>query len=71
MEGLQNMTMGTFGTIFDVGHASGPILAGFLIARWGYPTAFSLMSVVLLPAIPIFILGVKVDSRSPMAASQA
>lgn len=62
--------MGTFGTIFDVGHASGPILAGFLIARWGYLTAFSLMSVVLLLAIPIFIMGVKVESRSPMAALQ-
>lgn len=48
--------MGTFGTIFDVGHASGPIWAAFLIARWGYFTAFSLMSVILLLAIPIFIL---------------
>jgi DHA1 family multidrug resistance protein-like MFS transporter len=28
--------MGTFGTIFDVGHASGPILAGLLIARFDY-----------------------------------
>jgi MFS transporter, DHA1 family, multidrug resistance protein len=63
--------MGTFGTIFDVGHASGPIVAGLLIARWGYLTAFSAMSAVLLLAIPIFILGVKVESRSPMAASEA
>jgi MFS transporter, DHA1 family, multidrug resistance protein len=60
--------MGTFGTIFDVGHASGPILAGFLIARWGYFAAFSSMSAILLLAIPIFILGVKVESRPPMAA---
>jgi MFS family permease len=62
--------MGTFGTIFDVGHASGPIVAGVLIARWGYLTAFSVMSAVLLLAIPIFILGVKVESRPTMAASQ-
>jgi hypothetical protein len=47
--------MGTFGTIFDVGHASGPIVAGLLIARWGYLTASSAMNHVLLLAIPIFI----------------
>ncbi|PIV67575.1 MAG: MFS transporter, partial [Nitrospirae bacterium CG01_land_8_20_14_3_00_44_22] len=28
--------MGTFGTIFDVGHASGPIVAGILIVRFDY-----------------------------------
>ncbi len=28
--------MGTFGFIFDVGHAAGPIPTGFLIARLGY-----------------------------------
>ena len=27
--------MGTFGTIFDVGHAAGPLLAGTLIGLWG------------------------------------
>jgi MFS family permease len=32
--------MGTFGTIFDVGHASGPMLSGFLIARFDYLYAF-------------------------------
>ena len=61
--------MGTFGTIFDVGHASGPILAGLLIARWGYLAAFSILSAVLLVAIPVFILGVKVDRRYSMAAT--
>lgn len=53
--------MGTFGTIFDVGHASGPILAGLLIARWNYAVAFWILSAVLLVAIPVFILAVKVD----------
>ena len=61
--------MGTFGTIFDVGHASGPILAGLLISRWGYLAAFSILSAVLLAAIPVFILGVKVDRRYSMAAT--
>ncbi len=61
--------MGTFGTIFDVGHASGPILAGFLIARWGYATAFSTMSGILFLSIPIFILGVREEPRLSRSAS--
>ena len=28
--------MGVFGTIFDVGHASGPIVSGLLVANLGY-----------------------------------
>ncbi|MFN3740730.1 MAG: MFS transporter [Thermodesulfovibrionales bacterium] len=51
--------MGTFGTIFDIGHASGPILAGFLIARFDYLYSFLLMSAILLFSLPFFILYVK------------
>ncbi|MBM4284964.1 MAG: MFS transporter [Deltaproteobacteria bacterium] len=50
--------MGAFGTIFDIGHASGPILAGLLIARFDYFTSFVMMAVLLLIAIPVFVLGV-------------
>jgi DHA1 family multidrug resistance protein-like MFS transporter len=58
--------MGTFGTIFDVGHASGPILAGLLIARFDYLTSFAIMGALLLIAIPVFILGV--DGKDPRRA---
>ena len=51
--------MGTFGTIFDIGHASGPILAGLLIARYDYLLSFWIMSGILLLAIPGFVFGVK------------
>jgi len=51
--------MGTFGTIFDIGHATGPILAGFLIARYDYLLSFWIMSGILLLAIPVFVFGVK------------
>jgi MFS family permease len=51
--------MGTFGTIFDIGHASGPILAGLLIARLDYLYAFWIMSAILITSIPVFMLGVK------------
>lgn len=52
--------MGTFGTIFDIGHASGPILAGFLIARHGYLYSFWIMSAILVLSVPVFIMTVKV-----------
>jgi MFS family permease len=51
--------MGTFGTIFDIGHASGPILAGFLIVRYDYLYSFGAMAVTLLLVAPVFILMVK------------
>lgn len=51
--------MGTFGTIFDIGHASGPILAGLLIARFDYLYSFMIMSALLVIAVPLFIMNVK------------
>ncbi len=51
--------MGTFGTIYDIGHASGPILAGILIAQLDYLYAFWIMSAILLTSIPVFMIGVK------------
>ncbi|MFO0751727.1 MAG: MFS transporter [Thermodesulfovibrionales bacterium] len=55
--------MGTFGTIFDIGHASGPLLAGFLIARYDYRTAFWVLAAAVLTAVPVFILSVKVERK--------
>jgi MFS transporter, DHA1 family, multidrug resistance protein len=55
--------MGTFGTIFDVGHASGPILAGVLLARFDYLTSFLIMGAILIAAIPVFVLGVNEDRQ--------
>jgi MFS family permease len=52
--------MGTFGTIFDIGHASGPILAGFLIARYDYLHAFWFMAALLVLAAPLFLITVKI-----------
>lgn len=52
--------MGTFGTIFDIGHASGPILAGILIAKLGYIYSFWIMSALLAISIPVFLTQVGV-----------
>jgi len=53
--------MGVFGTIFDVGHASGPILSGLLVGALGYGWAFGLMAMVLLVAAPYFAMTVAED----------
>jgi DHA1 family multidrug resistance protein-like MFS transporter len=59
--------MGTFGTIFDIGHASGPIVAGILIARWGYLHAFWSMAALLLLAVPVFVLSVDLTKPQKIA----
>ena len=51
--------MGTFGTIFDIGHAAGPILAGLLLAHYSYRLTFGVMAALLLVAVPVFMLTVK------------
>lgn len=47
--------MGAFGTIFDIGHAAGPILAGLLVGAIGMHYTFPLMAIPLLIAIPVFL----------------
>ena len=49
--------MGTFGTIFDVGHAAGPLLAGALIGLWGgqdFRWPFALIAALLILAALAF-----------------
>jgi MFS family permease len=62
--------MGTFGTIFDVGHATGPILAGLLIARFDFFISFAILAAILLIAIPVFVLGVD-EGKKQEAPAQA
>src|SRR6266702_502354 len=38
--------MGVFGTIWDIGEAAGPIIAGFLIGGLGYASTFDTMAVL-------------------------
>jgi len=55
--------MGTFGTIFDIGHASGPILTGILIARLDYLYSFWIMGAILMLSVSVFIMDVKVSKH--------
>jgi DHA1 family multidrug resistance protein-like MFS transporter len=54
--------MGTFGTIFDVGHAAGPLLAGFLIGFWGggdFRGPFGIIAAILILAALAFRAGMR------------
>lgn len=62
--GRMGSAMGIFGTIWDTGEASGPILAGFLIASLGYAPAFTLIALLMAAAALIFAVSV----RDPQAA---
>lgn len=46
--------MGVFGTIMDIGHASGPILTGFLIGISGYTGAFGGIGILLVVVTMVF-----------------
>jgi len=42
--------MGVFGTIWDIGEAAGPIIAGFLIADLGFASTFDALALVIVAA---------------------
>jgi MFS family permease len=45
---------GVFGTIYDVGDAAGPIVAGLLVAAWGYAPMFQMMACMATAAAAAF-----------------
>lgn len=55
---------GVFGTIYDVGDAAGPILAGLLVASLGYTHMFRVMAVVAITVAAAFYA----LSRTPTTA---
>lgn len=64
--GRMGSAMGVFGTIWDTGEAAGPILAGVLIASFGYFNGFLPIAGLMLVVAGIFAVAVK----DPTAASR-
>jgi MFS transporter, DHA1 family, multidrug resistance protein len=52
--------MGVFGTIWDVGEAAGPILAGVLIGQIGYAPAFDAIAAIIAAVAVAFAAGVRI-----------
>src|SRR5262245_32445507 len=57
--------MGVFGTIWDIGEAAGPMIAGFLIGDLGYSATFDVLAIV----IALVTVGLIALVRDPKAAS--
>jgi len=56
--------MGLFGSIMDIGHASGPLLFGLLVGVLGYLWTFHLFSIILILGVIAFIFSlVKEDKK--------
>lgn len=55
---------GVFGTIYDVGDAAGPILAGLLVAAWGYPQMFQVMATMAVAVAAAFYVFSSTAMRS-------
>ena len=51
--------MGMQGTIGDIGHAAGPLLAGFLIANTSYAAAFGIIAAIQAAAAAFFWLAMR------------
>ncbi|MBI3001399.1 MAG: MFS transporter [Deltaproteobacteria bacterium] len=64
--GREGSAMGVFGTIWDSGEASGPILAGFLVASISYFNGFLVISGLMALAAVIFAATIK-DPVQPSA----
>ena len=58
--------MGVFGTIWDVGEAAGPMIAGFLIGGLGYAATFD----VLAGVTAVVAVGLMVLVRDPKSAAR-
>lgn len=60
--------MGTFGTISDIGHAFGPILAGLLLGHLSYQPSFLIIAGILILAS--FVFNLLVSEKKLIYANQ-
>ncbi len=56
-KGNYGSAMGVFGSLWDAGHATGPVIFGFLLVFLGYQTSWLIMGLVMLVALAVFLIG--------------
>lgn len=59
--------MGVFGTIWDIGEAAGPMIAGFLIGGLGYATTFDILA-AMTAAVTLGLMALVRDPKRAAAA---
>jgi MFS family permease len=58
-------SLGVLSSVMDVGHSTGPMVTGLLVAAWGYGPAFTLVAVLLTVCAAIFVTLVRPEARKP------
>lgn len=57
--------MGVFGSLWDAGHATGPVIFGFLLIFLGYQSSWLIMAVIMILALVGFLIGsARIDARA-------
>jgi hypothetical protein len=56
--------MGTLGSIMDIGHTTGPIVAGIIATQFGIGYSFLGASLVLITIASLFFTGLMMRSRT-------
>lgn len=64
-KGNYGSAMGVFGSLWDTGHAAGPVIFGFLLVALGYRTSWLIMALVMAAALLVFLAGTR---RQPAAS---
>ena len=61
-KGNYGSAMGVFGSLWDAGHAGGPVVFGFLLVALGYKTSWLIMALVMATALLVFLFGTRHDT---------
>jgi MFS family permease len=61
--------MGVFGTIWDIGEAAGPILAGILIGQIGYEPAFDVIAAIIAAVAVVFAARIRI-ATAPVGGAE-
>lgn len=56
-KGNYGSAMGVFGSLWDAGHATGPVIFGFLLVFLGYQTSWLIMAIIMVVALVVFLIG--------------
>ena len=67
-EGSYGSSMGVLSSIMDVGHAAGPVVAGIVVAGWGYGANFTLVACITIATAILFPISLKLGAASAPAS---
>lgn len=55
-KGNYGSAMGVFGSLWDTGHATGPLIFGLLLVAFGYRTSWLILALAMTAAVIVFLL---------------